>query len=206
MDPELQRKIDEAKANGYTDEEIQQYLATKDQPVPEQQPMDRSEEYIGLAQGAGASTAGNAVEYGLKYGVPAAGAYYGVKKAAEMFKGPVAPNTQAMQATQATQSAVPQRQAVNAPSTRVPPNLSVQTGGASGPVAPNTAPTPTAPATPSPAQAQQQSMMQRGIQYADKIKQIAMEKVMQNAGTLSNVARAGAGVAAAVMPGNIGQD
>ena len=53
---------------------------------------------------------------------------------------------------------------------------------------------------------QQQSMMQRGMQYADKIKQIAMEKVMQNAGAISNVAKGGVAAAATLTPGNIGQN
>ena len=158
MDPELQRKIDEAKANGYSDEEIQQYLQSVNNPQPQQGlgPMDRSEEYTGLAQGMVADTALTAAKYGL----PAAGAYFGAKKLINAAKGPVKPPESLLNATWDKALGV----------------------------------------------RQEQSMMQRGIQYADKIKQMAMEKLAQNAGTLSNVARAGAGVAAAVMPGNIGQN
>jgi uncharacterized protein YdbL (DUF1318 family) len=61
MDPTLQAKIDEAKANGYTDEEISAYLGNQSTPAPQQGlgPMDRSAEYTGLAQGMGASAIGN---------------------------------------------------------------------------------------------------------------------------------------------------
>lgn len=58
--------VEAAKADGYTDEEIQQYLATKDQPLPPEQPRDRSEEQLGTAQSAA---------FGLApYAIPAAGA------------------------------------------------------------------------------------------------------------------------------------
>ena len=160
MNEELQRKIEEAKANGYSDEEIQQYLSTGPQQVQPQQPIDRSEEYAGLAQGA----AGKAGQYALEYGVPGAAAYYGVKK---IFGKPSAP-----------------------------------------PAA------PTAPVRPEPLlnekwdralgvrQQGQPSMLQRGMEYADKVRQIAMDKVMQNASTIG---KTGLGAAAAVIPGNIGQ-
>jgi len=49
MDPELQKKIEEARAAGYTDEEINQYLATKDQPVPANEEPSRMAEVGGLA-------------------------------------------------------------------------------------------------------------------------------------------------------------
>jgi hypothetical protein len=60
MDPELQKKIDAARADGYTDEEIQSYLQSQQSnqqatPAPETSPYenrDRSEEYIGMAQAA----------------------------------------------------------------------------------------------------------------------------------------------------------
>jgi len=41
-----------AKADGYTDEEIDQYLATKDQPLPVDQPRSRTEEQIGVVTSA----------------------------------------------------------------------------------------------------------------------------------------------------------
>ena len=62
MDPILQQKINEAKAAGYSDEEIQQYLQAQPQPGQQPQPqqsqqglgnMNRSEENTGLLQGIG---------------------------------------------------------------------------------------------------------------------------------------------------------
>ena len=47
MDPELQKKIDEARAAGYTDEEIQAHLNPQ---TPVQEPKSRSDEYIGMAE------------------------------------------------------------------------------------------------------------------------------------------------------------
>jgi hypothetical protein len=89
MDPTLQAKIAEAKANGYTDEEINAYLESQDKPLVQNAPMDRSEEYLGMAQGMG----GEAAKLGLELG----GAYYLGKKllgaAGKAFKGPVAPTT-----------------------------------------------------------------------------------------------------------------
>lgn len=88
MDPELQSKIDEAKAAGYSDEEIQQYLANKSQPVPEQKPMDRTESQIGTAQGIGLEAVKTGAElYGAKKLLEAAGnAFRGPQG------GPVAPS------------------------------------------------------------------------------------------------------------------
>jgi hypothetical protein len=42
--------VEAAKADGYTDEEIQRYLNTKEIPV--EQPIDRSEEALGTMQAA----------------------------------------------------------------------------------------------------------------------------------------------------------
>lgn len=99
MDPQMQARIDEARANGYSDEEIQAYLASQGtptpaeaasaagQPVSQYQPIDRSEEYTGLAQGMGTEGALTAAKIA---GLGVAGAY-GLKKVGEMFRGPVAP-------------------------------------------------------------------------------------------------------------------
>jgi len=160
-----QAKIEEARAAGYTDEEINQYLATKDQPVAQQTPMNRSEEYTGLAQGIGGATAVKALEYGI----PAAGAAYGVKKITDMVRGPVAP-TQAVQAIPAVQQTT--QQVVNGR-----PNLTVTQGGMSNlqQGVNDMIRTPT----------QQPSMLQQGMEYSNKVRQIAMNKVMQGAGMLS---------------------
>lgn len=53
--------VEAAKADGYTDEEIRQYLATKDQPLPPEQPRDRTEEMLGT----GTSSVPTAVSVGL---------------------------------------------------------------------------------------------------------------------------------------------
>lgn len=110
MDPELQKKIDAARADGYTDEEIQDYLQrqqARDQvveqaqqsqtiPAPEIAPyqgMNRSEENTALAQGMGA----DALQNLLKMASIGAGAY-GAKKLVDRYMGarptpPAAPPT-----------------------------------------------------------------------------------------------------------------
>ena len=97
MDQNLQQKIDEARKNGYTDEEIQQYLATSQQPVPQQTPIDRTEEYTGLAQGMGIEALKNAAligggYLGAKGLLGAAGRAFGNRPMpAPPITGPVAP-------------------------------------------------------------------------------------------------------------------
>lgn len=81
MDENLQAKIQEARDAGYSDEEIQQYLASKSQPLPQEQPIDRSGEYGATAMAA----IPTAIELG------AAG--YGVKKLTDAFRGAPAPST-----------------------------------------------------------------------------------------------------------------
>lgn len=87
MDQNIEQKKAEARANGYTDEEIEQFLATKNQPVPTQVPIDRSEEYTGLAQGIGIEALKN-IGLGL-------GAYYGgrglIRAAGRSFGGGTPP-------------------------------------------------------------------------------------------------------------------
>jgi hypothetical protein len=204
MDPELQKKIDEARAAGYNDDEINQYLESVNNPRSQQGlgPMDRSQEHLGLIQGMGADTALNALEYG----VPGAAAYYGVKKLINNIKGPVAPAQSMAQANQVASSQAiqqPMQQAVNGPAVSNTPNTPQTTNQFPAednrikfPIKPNVEPT-----TPVAEPIQQpQSMVQRGMQYADKVKQIAMEKV------ISNAMKAGVGAAAALTPGNIGQN
>lgn len=87
MDPQTQARIAEAKAAGYTDEEIQQYLASENQPVAQSDPNKRTEEYTGMAQFG----LGKAAELGLEgYGG------YRIAKgligaAGNAMRGPVAP-------------------------------------------------------------------------------------------------------------------
>lgn len=88
--------VEAAKAEGYTDEEIQAYLRSQGMTTPESQagsqpvppvaanaPIDRSAEQTALAQGAGIEAAKYAA------GLGAAGlAYKGLK---DIIRGPVAP-------------------------------------------------------------------------------------------------------------------
>ena len=102
MNPEMERRIQEARDAGYSEEEINAELAiiqgTASAPeVQPQTPIDRTEEYTGLAQGIGLETAKTAAELGL--------AYYGGKKllgaAGRAFGGggPVAPTPTPAQQT-----------------------------------------------------------------------------------------------------------
>jgi hypothetical protein len=163
--------------------------------------MDRSAEYAGLAQGMGASAIGNALEYG----VPAAAAVYGVKKLVDAYKGPVSP-AQASQVAKAGQVAQNVGQAVRATGTGGAGafnQMANQLGSNTiqfpkGPVSPAQV---TAPTTVAPPQAQTPGMMQRGMEYANKMRQVAAEKVIQNAG---NIAKAGVGIGAMTYSAPLG--
>jgi hypothetical protein len=50
MDPQTQERMAQARAAGYSDEEIQQYLATENQPLEQAAPNKRTEEYMGMGQ------------------------------------------------------------------------------------------------------------------------------------------------------------
>jgi hypothetical protein len=210
MDPTLQAKIDEAKANGYSEEEINSYIASQTNPSPQQGlgPMDRSAEYAGLAEGMGMNALGNAVEYG----VPAAGAFYGVKKLIDAYKGPVSPAqmsqaaqvSQPAQLAQAGQAAVngpaaPNQSGVRNPNLRVAPPGNPNAGAQAFNQMGQQLTRPVAPTSPPPAQAP--GMMQTGMDYVSKMRQIAAEKVIQNAGTL---AKAGVGIGAATYSAPLG--
>jgi hypothetical protein len=160
--------VQAAKADGYTDEEIQAYLdskgtptpaetaATTGQPVPQYQPIDRSEEYTGLAQGVGLE--------GLKTAAELGGLYYGGKKllgaAGKAFgsSGPVVPTP------------TPQQQTFNALKATDAQNAARSV--------------------------QQPSVVQRGMDYAKQMQKIAAEKVMAGA-RAAGPAMATAGRAAA---------
>ena len=90
MDPQLQAKIDEARSHGYSQEEINSFIASQNAPAT--QPMsgapnpymqnDRSQEHTGLAQAAllqGAGGLGHVIGKGIEYGAPAYAAYRGVQ-------------------------------------------------------------------------------------------------------------------------------
>ena len=115
MDEQLQAKIQEARDAGYSDEEIQQYLATKSQPLSQEQPISRADEAMGTFQAA--------LPQAAIYAGEGAALGYGAKALKDAFgnrTGPVAPSMPAQQT-------VPAQQAVNAGR----PNLSVQSGGTS---------------------------------------------------------------------------
>lgn len=147
MDPTLQAKIDEAKANGYSDEEINAYIQNQGQPLAQNPPMDRTQEYLGLGQGMGGEAAKTALELG--------GAYYLGKKllgaAGNALRGPVAP-------------VAPTQPLLNeAFDRRINP----------------------------------QGVMDRTLNAADKVKQIAMQRVLPIAPTAMTPAMVGLGGATA---------
>lgn len=71
---------------------------------------------------------------------------------------------------------------------------------------PGTPPAPVAPAAPAAAPAAP-NVMQRGMDYARQMQKIAAEKVVQGTRAVAPYAKtAGAGMAAALTPGNVGQN
>lgn len=93
MDENLQAKIDEAKAQGYTDEQIQEYLNPKPVARPDMKTdssgapvspfVGRGEEAVGTAQYGAAEAA--------KYAAIGGGGLYGAQKIAQALRGPAAP-------------------------------------------------------------------------------------------------------------------
>lgn len=65
-----------AKQDGYTDEEIDQFLQSENQPVPEQKPIDRTAEYTGTAMAGAIPAIKTAGEVGA--------GIYGAKKLADI--------------------------------------------------------------------------------------------------------------------------
>lgn len=202
-DKDLEKKIAEAKANGYTDEEIQAYL--NPQPVPVQEPKDRSEEYIGTGEFGLGKAAQTALELG--------GAYYGGKKllqaAGNAFRGaPTAP------------PAGPVAPTVT-PTPATPPAPTTFTGGANpawdealkkpyNPAAPQGAPsTPAQPPVGGPAAQQGSTFLQRFGQQLGQMRQAVtpvLEGAVDYAAKAAPVARVATGIGAMVMPGNVGQN
>lgn len=197
MDQDLQRKIDEARAQGYTDEEINAYLSNK--PVEQQAPMDRSEEYKGLAQGVGLEAAmlgGQAAAIG-------AGAY-GAKKLIDKFgenlRQPPAAGQAAMQ--QGAQQAM--RATGTEGGSRAMGDMARQLGGQpqGGAIRPdNTVRLRTPAGVP---------VTNPNISMLDKasamVRQLAANKVLQNAAKIGagGLALMGGGVAFAGQPSDLG--
>lgn len=160
MDEQLQQKIDEARAAGYTDEEINQYVQTMNQTVPEQKPMERTEQNAGLAEGIG----GKALEYGAE-------AYAGKKLIVDPLMSAIKTRITPPAAGATLAPAIPQTQ--QATGTYGQPNLTLQQGGSAGQQAFNQMGQQlTKPPLPAP------SMMQQGMNYAKQMQQIAASKVM----------------------------
>lgn len=196
MDQDLQRKIDEARAQGYTDEEINAYLSNK--PVEQQAPMDRSEEYKGLAQGVGLEA--------LEKGALAVGGYYGGKKLIETL----GEKLRQPPAGQAGQAAMQQgaQQAMRATGTeggsRAMGDMARQLGGQpqGGAIRPdNTVRLRTPAGVP---------VTNPNISMLDKasamVRQLAANKVLQNAAKIGagGLALMGGGVAFAGQPSDLG--
>lgn len=74
MDPELQKKIQEAREAGYSEQEIQEYLQTEGRPVRITPEPNRSEEMVGTGQMAGMKLGEAALDL-AKYGLGGYGAY-----------------------------------------------------------------------------------------------------------------------------------
>lgn len=173
MDPELQKKIDAARAEGYTDEEINAYLGLRSAQTQAQQqggPMPpevapqpevnrRSEEQTAVGQGAAVLGAGAAVG-GL-------GAGLGYKLAKPLVGA-------AMDAMRNTPAARP----MTPPAAPVAPGNVIQ-----------------GPWTQAPAATQQPSIIQRGMDIAGRMREMAAQRVLPAAGQMAR----GGGIAAAAM-------
>ena len=211
MDEKLQAQVEEARAAGYTDEQIQQFL--KAEPVarldkkqdasgePVSPFVNRDEEAVGTAQ-YGAAELAKALAIG-------GGGYYGLKKVAQALRGPAAGPV-------APTPAVPTVAPASAPP---PASAPLDRGGqavkdfvqqrgqyspASGPVRPTTVPGQPVVGAPQTAgigtdlaTAKQRMAPQQSI--AQRMQQIAASRV-------APVVRGAGGIAAAVMPGNMGQN
>lgn len=170
--------VQAAKADGYTDEEIQAYLASQGiptpaeaasaagEPVSQYQPIDRSAEYTGLGQGVGLK----ALETGAEL-------YAGKKLVLDPLlnafgkgNGPVVPPTAPVTPQQQTFNALKATDAQNA----------------------------TRPV-------QQPSVVQRGVDYAKQMQRIAAEKVIAGARAAGPaIASAGRAVAPFAAPAAVG--
>jgi hypothetical protein len=178
--------VEAAKADGYTDEEIQRYLATKDQPLPPEQPRDRSEEQMGVATTSIPQAAITAAEIGL--------AGYGIKKLGDVIRGPRGP----VAPVEPGASQRIMQQAMGRPGVATMPSA------APAPMAaPTPMPAPAAPAAP----AAQPGVLQRGMDYAKQMQQIAAQRVLPAAGAaasgLANLARGSVGPGMALYSGGL---
>jgi len=156
-----------AKADGYTDEEIDQYLATKDQPLPPDTMIDRSQEQLGTAQAVGTGVAAAVAPYALA--APAAYGGYRMYNAAK--QGAEAAKALA-DAKMASEQGIAQRALAKAGAGMSPP-MPAQTLG------------PTTPVQPVPQMQAAKSIVQK----------LALDKVMQGAGAVAKMAGPATGMA-----------
>lgn len=171
MDEQLQAKIQEAKDAGYSDEEIQTYLATKNQPLPEEKPISRYDEQVGVMT--------SSIPDAAKLGLEAGAGYYAGKKILDAVRGPVQPQVPVQAATPANAG----QQAFS--------QMGRQLTAPAEPVL-----NPTWDAALKQPVKQAPSVLERGSQYARQMQQIAAEKVMQAAGKIRPIAPAAIGAGA----------
>lgn len=217
MDEKLQAQIAEAKANGYTDEQIDAFLSPK--PVerldekkdesgkPVSPYVDRHEEAVGIGQ------------YGLgkaaELGAEAAATYFGGKKlltaAGNAFRGPqgiaaVQPG-QSPNMTGPTNTPVAPTSAPLEPGGQKLTDFVQQKGNYARPPAPVGGPIPGQPVAGAPQSAgigkdlisSGQRMAQTNPGITQQVQKLALEKLLP-------AARLAGGVTAAVTPGNAGQN
>lgn len=195
---------EKARAAGYTDQEIDAYEAAQtqqepmgDQPPP---PPPASADQGQVSSPGFGEMATTAALAAAPYAAPAAltaGGIYGAtvaKRGFDAMKAASEARTMQAQAQMAQAQGLQQRfdQRMAAQAARATPS-SPQILNASGqPMRPVVPSTPAAAPAPTPAAAAQSTAMQRGLQYADKVRQMAMEKVMQTAQRTAPMARAAA--------------
>lgn len=204
MDPELQKKIDAARAEGYTDEEINNYLglrtAQTNAQVQGQTPPPEVQPQAEISSGPGAAEVGAiAGGLGAQYALPAAGlgaAALGGGKLYGAWRQSAEAAKNLAEAKMASEKGIMERAAAKAAGRAPMP--------AGGPIAPGAAPQIINPATgqpfaaapaAAPAQAAPQTMLDKTTQM---MKQIAANKVLQN--TL----RLGGAAAFAAQPSDLG--
>lgn len=164
-----------AKADGYTDEEIDQYLATKDQPLPPEQPRDRSEEQLGTAQAVGTGALTAVAPYAL--GVPAAAVGYKMYSAANNATDAA---KALADAKMASEQGIAQRAAARG---LTPPPAA--------PAVPTQAPVQTAPVQTTPTAPAQAPQMQAAKSIVQKL---ALDKILKGAGVAGAVYGLGQGL------------
>jgi hypothetical protein len=172
MDEKLQAQMEEARAQGYTEEQIKEFLNPQPTARPDLardesgQPVspfvNRGEEAVATGQYGAAEAA--------KYAALGGAGVYGARKVAQALRpGPVAPSSLPITGSAAHSEAIiqsPSGQAASRPPT----------------------------------------MMERGVDMAKKMRDIAASRVTPIAQAVAPIARAATGVGAMVMPGNMGQE